>query len=153
MEGELLIRKPLRFGSFGRFRKVAAVAGVAIVSLAAIATGITVKLRSDSNTASIAPSTELAQNHCKDTLPTTGLPEAASIPTEPIIFENRPLEEILDSIKIRHNVAAQFRSENAKAIRLYFRWNPDRPLPEIIGLLNNFRQFSIEQSGDTLLIN
>lgn len=43
-------------------------------------------------------------------------------------------------------------NDSANELRLYFRWDKELPLDEIVGQLNNFEQINITLSDRTLII-
>ena len=149
---------PVRSRLFSRFpmRKVAVAAIITVVSLVAVATVVGVKVAS-LRKVQTSQLTELHVQTPEAALPASdtstqenSIPEEAA---ESVLFENQPLTDILYAMKEHYGVNVIFRSEGPKNIRLYLRWNPERPLPEIVELLNNFRQFSITLSGDTLTVD
>ncbi len=136
-------------------RNSAAVVTVCILSAAAIATVIGVKLHERQATpiSYSGENTELVQAATVMTEQATATIEpAAAEEYEPMLFEDTPLEDILNTMKGRYEVEVIFKSPEAKNLRLYFNWNPELPLTEIVDLLNNFRQFSIRFSDNTLIV-
>ncbi|MDE6793889.1 MAG: DUF4974 domain-containing protein, partial [Muribaculaceae bacterium] len=83
---------------------------------------------------------------------TSAIEDTDVVKQEPVLFENRPLEEILNTMKEHYQVEVIFESQKAKNLRLYFSWNPQLPVADIVDLLNNFQQFSIRLSDNTLIV-
>lgn len=136
-------------------RNSAAVVTVCILSAAAIATVIGVKLHERQATpiSYSGENTELVQAATVITEQDTATIEPATAGKyEPVLFENTSLEEILNTMKGRYEVEVIFKSPEAKSLRLYFNWNPELPVTEIVELLNNFQQFSIRLSDNTLIV-
>lgn len=136
-------------------RNSAAVVTVCILSAAAIATVIGVKLHERQATpiSYSGENTELVQAATVITEQDTATIEPATAGKyEPVLFENTSLEEILNTMKGRYEVEVIFKSPETKSLRLYFNWNPELPVTEIVELLNNFQQFSIRLSDNTLIV-
>ncbi|MBQ8047585.1 MAG: DUF4974 domain-containing protein [Prevotella sp.] len=80
--------------------------------------------------------------------PTNAMPSAAAV--EPIVFENAPLETILDTLSRHYGFTVSYRNAGAKARRLYFTWDRTMTEDEAIALFNNFESFSLTLSNDIL---
>ncbi|MDE5881737.1 MAG: DUF4974 domain-containing protein [Muribaculaceae bacterium] len=133
----------------------AAVVAVCLLSAAAIATVVGVRLHERrSNPISTSNDTiELSQAATiKGEEDTSAIEDTATTRSEPVLFENRPLEEILNTMKEHYQLEVVFESQKAKNLRLYFNWDPQLPIADIVALLNNFQQFSIKLSANTLIV-
>ncbi len=136
-------------------RNSVAVVVVCILSVAAIATVIGVRLHDRQNPAMATSddTIELTQAPTvKSEKDTSAIEDTDVVKQEPVLFENRPLEEILNTMKEHYQVEVIFESQKAKNLRLYFSWNPQLPVADIVDLLNNFQQFSIRLSDNTLIV-
>ena len=148
------------FGMKSKYTKIllrnsAAVVAVCLLSAAAIATVIGVRLHERQNPAMATSydAIELTQTAtAKNEEDTSRIEDTAVVKQEPVLFENRPLEEILNAMKEHYRVEVIFESQKAKNLRLYFNWNPELPIADIVTLLNNFQQFSIRLSDNTLIV-
>lgn len=89
----------------------------------------------------------------QDTLTSTVSGEDTSSITEVIIFDNDPLDSILNRISAYHGCEVSFNNEAAKSLRLYFRWNQSLPLVEVIERLNNFEQIHLTLDESTIKID
>lgn len=74
------------------------------------------------------------------------------VPAEPCLYDNVPLEQILSDLAVRYNVTVEYRSEDARSLRLFYEWQPDYTLDKVIEMLNNFESFSIHRDGDKLIV-
>lgn len=136
-------------------RNAAAVVALAIMSLAAIATVIGVKLHEKEE--ELAVHSESVNSRPDSLLQSSAIvsqsqEQSSSTLATPILFENQPLEEIIEKIRQHYGLEVTFKAADAKKLRLYFRWDPSLPIEDVIDLLNNFRQFSIYLSDKTLII-
>ena len=73
-------------------------------------------------------------------------------PAESHLYDNVTLEEILSDLAARYNVTVEYRNTDARALRLYYEWQPDYTLDKVIEMLNNFESFSIHRDGDKLIV-
>ncbi|MBR4388219.1 MAG: DUF4974 domain-containing protein [Prevotella sp.] len=66
-----------------------------------------------------------------------------------VVFENKPLEDVLLSIAKHHHANVSFRQEGIKSLRLYYEWDVEQPLDAVINDLNHFNSFhlTIEQEN------
>lgn len=74
------------------------------------------------------------------------------VQAEPRLYDNVPLEQVLNDLAARYNVTVEYRNENARSLRLYYEWQPDYTLDKVIEMLNNFESFSIHRDGDKLIV-
>ena len=73
-------------------------------------------------------------------------------PAEPHLYDNVPLEQILNDLAARYNVTVDYRNTDARSLRLFYEWQPDYTLDKVIEMLNNFEAFSIHREGDKLIV-
>lgn len=73
--------------------------------------------------------------------------------TAPIMFENEPLEAIMNSIAEAYGVEVKFNNKETEELRLFYRLNTALPLDEIISQLNTFERINIVREGNTLIID
>ena len=90
-------------------------------------------------------------------------PSAATVVQEPraqiehneggtTIFRQAILADVLATIAAHHNATVVYTNDSAKNLRLYFRWDHDLPLSEVIEQLNNFEQINIRLDALTLTV-
>lgn len=138
-----------------RFPRHVAAAVIAIIaSLAVVAA--TIGIRSSIN------KRELAKTTVADQLSVIPQPIANSSETDTIIdslqapativFKDETFEEIINIIADYYGTSIFFSTRNAKALRMYFKWNQEQTLEEIIEQLNNFEQINIVIKENTLII-
>ncbi|MGM9797418.1 MAG: DUF4974 domain-containing protein, partial [Parabacteroides sp.] len=77
-----------------------------------------------------------------DMKPITSLPadtvKADTIPTEPYIFNNVPLDSMLTAIAAVHGVSVEFENDAARQLRFYFVWKREDSLSRVVEKLNTF---------------
>lgn len=72
--------------------------------------------------------------------------------TQPRLFDEVPLEQVLDELATRYGVEVEYRSNDVQQLRLFYRWEPEYSLDKVIEMLNNFEAFSIHREGDKLIV-
>ena len=72
---------------------------------------------------------------------------------EIIVFDNEPLKTIVDKIAVYYGCKVEFNNEASESLRLYFRWNQDNTLEEVVERLNNFEQIHIEIKDKTIKVD
>lgn len=83
----------------------------------------------------------------KDTIPTP-VPSPAKV----IVFDNKPLAEILTQMASYYHLTLTFMNAHVKGIRLHFEWNQQKGIDENIRLLNSFEHINILREGDQLKV-
>ena len=90
------------------------------------------------------------------TEPVTSLPadtiKADTIPTEPYVFNNAPLDSMLTTIAAAHGLAVEFENEAARSLRFHFVWKPEDSLARIVEKLNTFEAVNICQEDKKLVV-
>lgn len=131
-------------------RHVAAVIIVIVATLAAIAAGIGISLNrqqthdpeSQINTTNIAHE----QEECG-----TGIKVLEIVP-EVIVFKEETLDKILEYVSAYYEAKIVFKNDAAKTLRLHLKWNQNKPLTEVVEMLNNFKQIRITLSDNTITV-
>ena len=71
---------------------------------------------------------------------------------EPKTFENVPLKDIATELASFYHIAIEVRTAEAAALRLYYPWNPQMPLRQVVEELNRFEKVHLTLTNDTLII-
>ena len=91
-----------------------------------------------------------------DTKPVTSLPadtvQADTIPVEPYIFNNVPLDSMLTVIATAHGVGVKFENEAARHLRFHFVWKREDSLSRVVEKLNTFEAVNIGMEDKTLVV-
>lgn len=72
--------------------------------------------------------------------------------SEIVVFDNETLENIISKVAAYYGYKAVFREEAPKSLRLYFRWDQDLTIEEVVERLNNFDQIHLTINDDTIKI-
>ena len=70
-----------------------------------------------------------------------------------VMYDNVPLEKILDEMGSFYHVKVEFIDPAARDIRLFFRWDRQQKVDEVVGMLNHFQQIQIRREKDKLLVH
>ena len=137
-------------------RKIAASVTVAIISITAVAAIIGISVSSLNNKENVTSEKEVAATkeiitNQEDSIKTTSDSPIQSFET--VIFDNEPLEVIMKQIGDFYGCKTEFNSENARSLRLYFKWNRSLPIQEIIESFNNFEQIHLTIEGGAIKID
>ena len=71
---------------------------------------------------------------------------------EPKTFENVPLKDITAELASFYHIATEVRNDETAALRLYYPWNPQMPLRQVVEELNRFEKVHLTLTNDTLII-
>ena len=149
-DGTLGIHKP-RFLAFLAPHKIAAsfigvllASGIAFAAIQVVRSISTAKpqLSTTEQTTDIEPVNSLSADTIK----------ADTIPVEPYIFNNVPLDSMLTAIATAHGVQVEFENDAAHEIRFYFVWKREDSLTRVIEKLNTFEVVNIVEEDKKLVV-
>ena len=75
-----------------------------------------------------------------------------TIPVEPYIFNNVPLDSMLTTIAVAHNMQVEFENESARELRFHFVWKREDSLSRVVEKLNTFEAVNIVEEDKTLVV-
>ena len=88
--------------------------------------------------------------------PVTSLPadtvKADTIPVEPYIFNNVPLDSMLTAIAAAHGISVEFENEAVRQLRFHFVWKREESLMRVVEKLNTFEAVNIGMEDKTLVV-
>lgn len=91
-----------------------------------------------------------------DAKPVTSLPadtvKTDTIPTEPYVFNNVPLDSMLTAIAVAHNMQVEFKNDAARQLRFHFVWKREDSLSRVVEKLNTFEAVNIGMEDKTLVV-
>lgn len=138
------------------FRKIVASLAIFIVSLTAVAAfvGIGVKYFNRQNLDQVITMRN-SETHVAVPQPDSvmNIDEAEMVSTKTVVFDNETFETIVTKIAEHYRYTVVFNSDNSKALRLYYRWNPVLPIEEIVESLNNFEHINLTIKDKTLNVD
>ena len=71
---------------------------------------------------------------------------------EPVVFDNTPLEHMLDEIVTYYGMTVEFQNEDARNLRFHFVWNKGDGLEKVLEDMSHFESVTIEQTGNRLIV-
>ena len=80
------------------------------------------------------------------------LPADTIVKTEPVVFDNVPLDSIAKDIATYHHLDMDLQNEQASQLRFYFVWNQEESLQEVIEKLNMFEQVNLAGEDGKLIV-
>ena len=83
---------------------------------------------------------------------TEGAIEAEADKPQAHLYDDVPLEQIINDLAAHYKVQPQWHGDDVRSLRLYYKWEPDFTLDEVVEMLNNFEAFSVKLDGDQLVI-
>lgn len=159
-EWERFVAKHPHAGNSSRpiWRRVAAVAAVIVIAasivVAAVHTrgfGLLQERQSSDDSTQQTPVTvtsvtsDVTEN--QEVIPTLTDNEAH-------LYDDISLEQIIDDMTAKYNIQeVEWRSEEAKSLRLYYRWEPSYSIDKVVDMLNSFQAFTIQRAGNKLIIS
>ena len=126
--------------SFGWMKIAASFIGVLFVSGIAFA-AIQIVRYTQQNT----PKTEEVVNTPKpaDYTPTDTLTTDTIAAPQPIIYDNIPLEKMLPEIAAHYDAKVTFINDEARLLRFYFMWHPQKGIEKVVSDLNQFERLNM----------
>lgn len=137
-------------------RRAASIIAIAMSSLVALAVCIVVSVNlHDRKPQNVSDAANPALSETVEINDITDAIEADSVPaiTEPMIFEDEPLESIMNAVAAVYDVEVVFSNDAAAGLHLYYKLDPAQPLDKVIEQLNTFERINISQKGSTLTVD
>lgn len=137
-------------------RNAAASIAIGIASLAAVAAVVGVSVSYTLKKTAETQITEAVQVTngsaiLGDTIIT--VEDTPAVAPEAIVFDNEPLETIINYIAEYYGYRTEFSTDAPKSLRLYFRWNQAWSINDVVESLNNFEQIQITVKDKTIKID
>ena len=149
-DGTSGIHKP-RFHAYLSIHKIAA-SFIGVLLASGIAFAAIQVVRNISTPKPQQPTTE----QTTDIDPVTSLPadtvKADTMPVEPYIFNNVPLDSMLTAIATAHGVGVEFENEAVRQLRFHFVWKREDSLSRVVEKLNTFEAVNIGMEDKTLVV-
>ena len=104
------------------------------------------------------PQTETVENTIPNVNPqetdrTEGTVDAEADKPQAHLYDDVPLEQIINDLAAHYNVHPEWHGNEVRSLRLYYKWEPDFTLDEVVEMLNNFEAFSVKLDGNQLVIS
>ncbi len=135
-----------------RFKVAASITGFIFLSgitFAAIRSGIFRSLSSNN-----APQTEkeLVVPDKRDCIKANVTEKSDTLNLKPVVFDNAELGDVVSQLAAFYHVKAEFGSEEARHVRIFFNWDKTKTLQRNIEILNAFDRIQITYSPSKELL-
>ena len=94
----------------------------------------------------------VATTDAQRSTPSAQLAEQADAPQKPVVYEDTELSTILNDIATFYRVEAVYKSEDVKHVRLYFTWDKQQTIDEVIDMFNKFERFHMTRENRKLIV-
>lgn len=135
--------------SFGWMKIAASFIGVLLVSGIAFAAIQIVRY-----TQQHTPKTEEVINTPKsaNVTPADTLTTDTIATPQPIIYDNIPLEKMLPEIAAHYDAKVTFINDEARQLRFYFMWHPQKGIEKVVSDLNQFERLNITLNDNQITV-
>lgn len=148
---------PYRFWLTGIMsRNIAATIAIAIVSFTAVAAIVSIGINQLNQRQEASFPTDVKTEYAEVIAVPDSVKSVEAVKDkipEIIVFDNEALETIAGKIAEYYGYKVEFNNEASKSLRLYFRWNQENTLEEVVERLNNFEQIHIIIKDKTIKID
>lgn len=130
-------------------RRIAAIIAWAIVSLTVIAATLTAThtFRKDEPHTSVTAPIRADVQELETIVSDTAAPASVTV-----VFQDRPLADILAAMGEYYGVTVEYASEAPRDLRLYYQWDQSLPLETVAEDLDNFARLDLSLRGDTIIV-
>ena len=143
----------LRRRSFGplSLRQVAAAASIVILAGLAVGAGITIHRKTiteNENAPALVANTSVPEIYGD-----TATAKEPPVPGQGLeVFENQRLDSILTRIAAIHTCRVEYLPEANRELRLYFKWEKDDALEDVVEMLNTFDQINLKLHDNIITV-
>ena len=137
-------------------RNIAAIITIAILSFTAVAAIVGIGINKLSQRKEASRPADVRTEYAEVTAKPDSIQSDEAIKEkapEIIVFDNEPLKTIADKIAEYYGYEVEFNNEASESLRLYFRWNQENTIEEVVERLNNFEQIHIVIKDNTIKID
>ena len=75
-----------------------------------------------------------------------------AVVASPKTFENVALRDIVNEVAASHHLTVEVKNVASAALRLYYPWNPQMPLQQVVEELNRFEKVQLTVKENTIVI-
>ena len=100
------------------------------------------------------PKTEEVINTTKPaiTTPSDTLPIDTTAVSQPVIYDNIPVEKMLSEIAAHYDAKVTFVNDEARGLRFRFVWNPQKGIGQVVSDLNQFERLTVTLKDDVITV-
>ena len=137
-------------------RNIAATIAIAIVSFTAVAAIVGIGINQLSHRQEASGPADARTEYAEVTAKPDSVQSVDAIKDktpEIIVFDNETLMIIAGKITEYYGYEVEFSNDASESLRLYFRWNQENTLEEVVERLNNFEQIHLVIKDKTIKID
>ena len=71
---------------------------------------------------------------------------------QPIIYDNIPLEKMLPEIAAHYDAKVTFVNDEARQLRFYFMWHPQKGIDKVVSDLNQFERLNVTLNDNQITV-
>ena len=100
------------------------------------------------------PKTEEVINTTKPAITTSSdtLPIDTTAVSQPVIYDNIPLEKMLSEIAAHYDAKVTFVNDETRQLRFRFVWNPQKGIDQVVSDLNQFERLTVTLKDDVITV-
>ena len=100
------------------------------------------------------PKTEEVINTTKPaiTTPSDTLTTDTTAVSQPVIYDNIPLEKMLSEIAAHYDAKVTFVNDEARGLRFRFVWDPQKGIGQVVSDLNQFERLTVTLKDDVITV-
>ena len=100
------------------------------------------------------PKTEEVINTTKPaiTTPSDTLTTDTTAVSQPVIYDNIPLEKMLSEISAHYDAKVTFVNDEARGLRFRFVWDPQKGIDQVVSDLNQFARLTATRKDDVITV-
>jgi hypothetical protein len=87
-----------------------------------------------------------------DYTPTDTLTTDTIAAPQPILYDNIPLEKMLPEIAAHYDAKVTFINDEARLLRFYFVWHPQKGIEKVVSDLNQFERLNITLNDNQITV-
>ena len=87
-----------------------------------------------------------------NTTPSDTLPTDTTAVSQPVIYDNIPLEKMLSEIAAHYDAKVTFVNDEARGLRFRFVWNPQKGIGQVVSDLNQFERLTVILKDDVITV-
>lgn len=136
--------------------RAASIVTIICTSILAVAAGIVVTVALTNHKTELTANTEVTVKTSSVTVSSDNMTvqtDTANVDLTPIMFENEPLETVMEKIADIYGIKVKFNNNEVACLHLYYKLDPTQSLDEIVEQLNTFEQINIIRNGNILNID
>ena len=94
----------------------------------------------------------VASANAQPATPNAQLAKHADAVQTPVVYKDAELSTILNDIATFYQVETVYKNEEVKHVRLYFTWNKQQTIDEVIDMFNKFERFHMMRDNRRVIV-